>query len=431
MRLGVESLIQGETWWWRNAQLRAIRQTLTTIFPLVLVGSLAQLIDQTWLHTTGYYAQTLHVANWLLRRVRLQETTLLLANGCFGLAVVGAAFFVSYYRVATTTSTSRDRLTAGIIAVFGLEGLNVNPLTLSGGKTVQWLAMGLGLRGLSVSLLLGLIVGNAYWWGLRRWDHSDEPQLRTLTLGSIGLIGLSAAGFGWSLGKPFGFHAQFNAFVRGPLQATSLLVSVWGFSLLNGAFAWLGTLSPLPTSGGQTVIAAQNLDAVMNQAGWHVPTPLTNQTLLQTYGNMGGTGMMLGLLLALFLTKSSVGHRVGWLCLVPTLGNAGAPLMVGLPVILSPLLAIPFLVTPLICCAVSALAIGLHWVPATAYPLAAGTPGPLIGYLGTGGAWSTLVLAGLCLALSTAVYYPFVKWSLRAQARVEGDDNDDQKDPLL
>jgi len=60
-------------------------------------------------------------------------------------------------------------------------------------------------------------------------------------------------------------------------------------------------------------------------------------------------------------------------------------------------------------------------VPAAAYPLAVGTPGPLISYLGTSGAWSPLVLALVNLAISTAIYYPFVKWAHIAQTEVMGE----------
>ncbi|KIO96240.1 PTS system, cellobiose-specific IIC component [Levilactobacillus brevis] len=101
-------------------------------------------------------------------------------------------------------------------------------------------------------------------------------------------------------------------------------------------------LGPLATTG-QTVETAQNLAAVLLHHGRQLPYPLTVHTVISVYANFGGSGMVLGLLLALFLTRPPrAQRRIGWLSVLPTLGNLNAPLMTGLPVILDPLLGIPF-----------------------------------------------------------------------------------------
>ncbi|HJE45307.1 hypothetical protein [Levilactobacillus namurensis] len=96
-------LIAGEVRWRQNRQIAAIYRSFRVILPLVVLGTLADFVNQAWLEPTGYYYRTLHVPDWLLQRVRLQQITLLLQAGAFGMATLGAAFVVAYQLVATAT----------------------------------------------------------------------------------------------------------------------------------------------------------------------------------------------------------------------------------------------------------------------------------------------------------------------------------------
>lgn len=415
-------LITMEVLWRRNRQVSAIYRSLRAVLPLVFLGTLANFINRAWLEPTGYYYQTLHIAKWVLQRVRLQQVVLLIQNGTLGLATLGMAFAVSYHLVALAPSTGNDRLAAGFTAVLGLELININPLTLVATKATQWLAMDLGLTALPIGVVMGLLVGNCYRWIVLRWRQPENQLVRPMVLGISGMLILGSVAALWLMRPPYSFRAGFRALILGPLQGSNDVWRLINFSALNGCFTWLGVGGPLPTSGAETLTAAENLAAVLQHSGWSVPHPLTVQAVIQTYASMGGPGMTLGLLLAIMLGHDNVEQRrIGWLTLVPTLGNFNAPLLLGLPVVLSPLLGIPLILAPVACIGVSSLFLGLHWVPATAYPLAVGTPGPLMGFLGTSGALSPLLLAGLNLLISTAIYYPFVKWAQIAQRQVDGE----------
>ncbi|HIW71958.1 MAG TPA: PTS transporter subunit EIIC [Candidatus Levilactobacillus faecigallinarum] len=414
-------LIVGEVRWRRNAQVAAVYRGLRTVLPLIFLGTLADLVNQAWLQPNGYYFQTLHVAKWLLRRVRLQEAVLLLQNGALGMAVLGLAFAISYHLVAMTKATANDRLTAGFTAILGLEIVNVNPMTLAASKPTQWLAMNLGLNGLVLGIVMGLIVGDLYAWGVGRWTQPENSLVRPLIFGAGGMGVLAVWGTIWLMTKPFSLNTWFTTLVRGPLQMSNTVWRLLDFSALNGCFTALGVLGPLPASNGETMAAAENLATILGHSGGALPHPLTVQTVIQSYASMGGPGMTLGLLVAIFLVRDNADQRrIGWLSLVPVLSNFNAPLLAGLPVILSPLLCIPLILAPLASILLSSFFLALHWVPAAAYPLAVGAPGPLIGFLGTSGAVAPLLLAGVNLAMSTAIYYPFVKWAQIAQRQVAG-----------
>lgn len=405
--------------WRRLNQVMALNQALRVVFPLILLGSLADLVIRGWLTPTGYYYQTLHVENWCPQRARLEQGLLLLQNGAVGLASLGLAIVVSFYLVRQVTRSTGDQLTAGLLAGLTLQLVNVNPVSLQPHHAPAWLAMNLGWHGILAGLVVGLLVGNLYRIGVRIWSSPLDATLRPITLGSLGGLGVATVSGGWLLAAPFTVRAAFNAWLRLPLSFPTGWGQLASFSLLNGAMTWCGALGALPTTSGQTVAATQNLAAVLGSAHWQVPHVLTVQTVIQTYASMGGPGMALALLLAIFLVRQNAAQRrIGWLSLVPVLGNFNAPLLVGLPVIWRPLLGIPLLLAPLACVSISSLALAFHWVPATAYPLAVSTPGPFLSFLGSGGSLRALLLAIVNLALATAIYYPFVKGAAAVDRRL-------------
>lgn len=412
-------LIHVEISWQRNRQIIAIRRALRLVFPLVLLGSLAEVINQAWLQTNGYYYQTLHVAKWVLQLRLAREYLRLISAGTLGLVAVFMAFAVSFYLVASSTQRTTDRLMAGITAVICLKFLNVSRASVLTSRPISWLSTDLGLTGVLLGVLIGLLVGNTYRWCLAR-QQNDENLGLTLTVTSGWLLGTAAVGLLWISTQTTDVNAIFTSMMNWPFHLPHVILSLLGFSLLTSLYQWLGMLGPI-TVNGQSMASAQNLAAVLDHHGWQLPHPVTMHTIIHVYAEFGGSGMLLGLLFAIFLVRGAHQQQhVGWLSLVPTLGNVGAPLMVGLPVILSPLLGIPFFLVPLATISLSWLCVRFAWVPAVAYPLATGAPGPLLAYLGTGGSWAALALALVDLALSTAIYYPFVKWQQMAQ--LEGGD---------
>lgn len=415
-RLG-NHLIQAEIRWQHNRQITAIRRALRLIFPIVLLGSLADFIDQAWLQKSGYYYQTLHVAKWLLQIRLLRQYLRLVTAGTLGLTAILMAFAVSFYLVVPSTPHTTDRLMAGITAVISLKFFNVSRSTVLSLQPIRWASANLGLQGILMGILIGLLVGDTYRWCLRRQATHAENLSLTVTITSSWLLGTAVLGLLWISTQTVSLNAAFVSVMRWPFQLPHLVLGIVGFSVLSSLYQWLGVLGSLTVSG-QTMATAQNLAAVLNHPGWHLPHPVTIHTVINVYAGFGGSGMLLGLLLAIFLTRSThQQRRIGWLSLLPTLGNYGAPLMVGVPVILSPLMGIPFLLAPLATTLLSWVCIRLSWVPAVAYPLAKGMPGPLMAYLGTGGSWAALLLAVVNLLVSTAIYYPFVKWLRVAQVR--------------
>jgi PTS system cellobiose-specific IIC component len=125
---------------------------------------------------------------------------------------------------------------------------------------------------------------------------------------------------------------------------------------------------------------------------------------------IGGSGATLGLVLAMFFfSKSKQLKQMGRLAIGPGLFNINEPLIFGMPIVLNPIILIPFLITPVISVLITYLSMYYGWVASPIGVLPPGTMPILIGgYLMTGSV-SGIVLQLILFAVSFVIYFPFFK----------------------
>ena len=123
----------------------------------------------------------------------------------------------------------------------------------------------------------------------------------------------------------------------------------------------------------------------------------------------GGSGAALPLALLLLRARSAQLRSVGRVAFVPALCNVNEPLLFGVPVVLNPVLAVPFSLVPLVSAAVAyaAFAAGLVTRPYLEMPWT--LPAPVGAFLSTGGDVRAVGLQMLNLALGLLIYWPFVR----------------------
>lgn len=150
---------------------------------------------------------------------------------------------------------------------------------------------------------------------------------------------------------------------------------------------------------------------------WDVPYKETWGILNDMFANMGGTGMTLGLIIAIFIASRRPEYReIAKLSFVPGIFQINEPMIFGLPIVLNPIMIIPFVLTPMVNILVGYF-VTVVWpiMPSPAIGLPWTTPGIINLFLGTGGNIMGIVIGVLCLAISVLIYLPFVMASNRAQ----------------
>lgn len=116
------------------------------------------------------------------------------------------------------------------------------------------------------------------------------------------------------------------------------------------------------------------------------PYPITWTSINDAFANCGGSGMTLGLLLAIFIASKRAEYRdLAKMSFIPGIFNINEPIMFGLPIVLNPIMMVPFIMVPIVNCAIGYFFVSMEIIPPVAYAVPRTTPGPLIAFLGTGG----------------------------------------------
>ncbi len=206
--------------------------------------------------------------------------------------------------------------------------------------------------------------------------------------------------------------ALIQTIIQQPLLAlgrTFLFEPVYQF--LSSFFWFFGITGPAitdpvfgPIHLAQTI---ENLTAY--ESGTTLPNIYTG-SFSAYFGNFGGGGSTLALVIVLLLTaKSNRLKQVGKLSFLPGIFGINEMVIFGLPVVLNPMILIPFVSVPVINVILAAIAMKTGLIPYTiGVSIPWTTPIFFSGWLATasirGGLFQLVQLAVGCL-----IYYPFLK----------------------
>ncbi|MEM5769903.1 MAG: PTS transporter subunit EIIC, partial [Bacillota bacterium] len=124
---------------------------------------------------------------------------------------------------------------------------------------------------------------------------------------------------------------------------------------------------------------------------------------------IGGSGASLSLVLLMLFSKAPYLRSISRVTLLPGICNINEPVVFGVPVMLNPLLFVPFVCAPLIIGTLSyfVMQVGLVTKPFLLVPWT--LPAPVGAYLATGGDWRAIILVLVNILIVAALYYPFLK----------------------
>ncbi len=155
---------------------------------------------------------------------------------------------------------------------------------------------------------------------------------------------------------------------------------------------------------------AANVEAWERGAALPHPTALGFFT---TFVNVGGTGATLALALVLLNSRNPVHRRVSRVSLPAQVFQINEPLFFGLPIVLNPILMVPYVINAVVLAGATFLLMewGLVGRPVVGIPW---TTPPIVGhYLATGGDWRAAAWGLVSILLAMAVYWPFARLSDR------------------
>lgn len=406
-----------------NAQrhICAVRDAFILSFPLTMAGSLMVLLNNVFLSADGFMFKILQFDKLFPGILKFQAVFAPVVKGSADIFSILIVFLIA--RNLAKLMEGDDLLT-GLTAIsvyfiiypdyFDNEGVNY--------LTNQYM----GAQGLFVAILVGLLVVEL----MSRLAKSDKLEIKmpeqvpsavarsfkVLIPIIITTIFFSVLNYFVKMAAPGGLHELIYNILQTPLTRMSQsLFSVLILALLSQSLWAMGIHGPNTIAAIRDTMFSEAgnanlLDYAESGTTWGAPFPITYSGLATAFSEYGGSGMTLGLIIAILIfSKNKESKSIAKLSLAPGLFNINEMVIFGLPIVLNPIYIIPFIIAPLVNIMIGYTAVMiLKIMPPVTIGIPWTTPGPLMPFLGTGGNIVALFVGFICLAVSVLIYSPFV-----------------------
>ncbi len=361
----------------------------------------------------------------------------MLYNGTLGIMSLMTPFFIA---MALAEERKVDSIAAGIIAIAAFVA--VTPFDVNGAYAIG--ANWLGGANIISGIIIGLVIAEAFTFIVRRnWvitlpDTVPPAVSRSFSALVPGFLILLVVGIiAWVLaGQATHFHQFIMDTISTPLASLGGVVG-WAYTIFTSLLWFFGIHGALALtaldSGIMTPWALENV-ALYNQYGSVNDAIEAGQTfhlwakpLLDSYVFLGGTGATLGLIIAIFIASRRADYRqVAKLGLPAGIFQINEPIIFGIPVIMNPILFIPFIIIQPLLAAITVIAYYIGIIPPITNIGPWTMPTGLGAFFNTNGNISALFLALFNLGISVLVYLPFVIISNKAQTIANNTESEEE-----
>lgn len=155
-----------------------------------------------------------------------------------------------------------------------------------------------------------------------------------------------------------------------------------------------------------TPMIVENMDAFAK--GKDAPNTL-NITMMQMFAEWGGSGVTLALVIAIFIFGKREDNRaIATLSIVPGMFNINETVTFGIPLVLNPILDIPFILAPVVTILVGYILTVIGFCPKVVVQAPWTCPPILFGFLATGGNIMGAVSQLIVFVIAVVIYVPFL-----------------------
>ena len=424
----------------KQPHINAIKNGFIKLMPLTLAGAMFVLINNVFLNFgDGSFFYSLGVrldASTIETLNGLKTIGVNVYNGTLGIMSLMAPFFIG---MAMAEERKVDSLSAGLLAVAAF--MTVTPYSVGEAYAVG--ANWLGGANIISGMLIGIVVAEMFAFIIRRnWVITlpasvPESVARSFSALIPGFIILFIFGvISWLLGLyGHNFHQIIMDSISKPLASMGSVVG-WAYVIFNSLLWFFGVHGSLALTaldnGIKTPWALENI-ALYTEYGSVSAAIEAGKTfhfwakpMLDSYILLGGSGATLGLIIAIFIASRRADHRqVAKLALPSGIFQINEPILFGLPIIMNPVMFIPFVLVQPILAAITLAAYSMGIIPPVTNLAPWTMPTGLGAFFNSNGSIAALLVALFNLGIATLVYMPFVILSNKAQAIIEEEESEE------
>lgn len=403
--------------------ISAIKNGFTTLLPIIILGSFCTLFSNIVCNTTPGYVSVANLpgmawlgslkpmfdaANWgtmnllalgacVLISMELGEV---MGQHDWSLPITSLACYISLVKTSTTvTAKSGEVLT--------VNNVLTNEVTSA--------------RGLFVAMIAALVSAEIYCRLVKsgKLEIKMPESVPSNVAKSFSVLFPSCvtvfvvAGFGllFTTITKMTVPEAIIKFIQAPL--TGIMTSWIGYVILifMTDVLWIFGIHGTQTLKGiyePILLAAFAENEAAYAAGQPIPNVI-NTPFMSCFGTVTGAGITGGLLIAIFLFSKRNDYRaIAKLALPCAIFNINEPLVFGLPIVMNPLLAIPFMIAPAVSNIFGYFMTSIGFCGRMVVNAPWTTPPGLMAFLCSGGNVGAAVTQLIVILLAAVVYAPFV-----------------------
>ncbi len=424
----------------KQSHINAIKNGFIRLMPLTLVGAMFILINNVFLSFgQGSFFYSLGI--------RLEPSTIEMLNGfkVIGINVfngtLGIMSLMTPFFIAMSFAEEKkvDHLAAGLLAIAAFMALTPFSAGRAYAISPDWLGGGNIISG----MIIGLIVAELFifivkrGWVIKLPDSVPDSVSRSFSALIPGFIILSIVGIiSWSLSFwGTNFHQLILDSISTPLAKAGDAVG-WIYVTFSSLLWFFGIHGPLALSalenGVMVPFAMENITTYTKYGSVDAALAagqsfhLWAKPLVDSFISLGGTGALLGLVLAIFIASKRDDYRqVAKFGLPSAIFQIGEPILFGLPVILNPLFLIPYIIVQPALTLITVFAFYTGFIPPITNMAPWTMPVGLSAFFNTNGSISAVILSLFNLGVATLIYLPFVIMANKAQSTIEKEKESD------
>ncbi|VUC64906.1 PTS sugar transporter subunit IIC [Streptococcus pseudoporcinus] len=395
----------------------ALKDGMLAILPLTVVGSLFLIVGQIPFQGVNQAIAKVFGANWT-------EPFMQVYSGTFAIMGLISCFAIAY---SYAKNAGVEPLPAGVLSLSAFFILLRSSYIPAKGEAIAdaiskvWF----GGQGIIGAILIGLVVGAIYTEFIRRHIvikmppqvpqaiskqfEAMIPAFVIFTLSMLVYIVAKAVTGGGT------FIEMIYSVIQVPLQGlTGSLYGAVGIAFFISFLWWFGVHGQSVVNGIVTALLLSNLDAnkallAANKLTLDNGAHIVTQQFLDSFLILSGSGITCGLVIAMIVASKSKQYKaLGKVAAFPALFNVNEPVVFGFPIVMNPVMFLPFILVPVLAALLvyGSIAIGFMQ-PFSGVTLPWSTPAIISGFMV--GGWQGAFFQVVILVLSTVIYFPFFK----------------------
>lgn len=402
-----------------NVYLSSIKGAFTDYVPFIIVGSFGTLLNSL------IASKTTGLAKWVPAMKNLAPAFSAMSFAAVSCMTVPIIFLIALhlarakkmpeFLTAILCVTTYFSMVPNVVTVV-IEEASGSASGLGGGV--------LGAQGLFVGMLVAVLITNLFGFltSIERLKikmppsvpHGIAVSFNILIPVFITIIFTSIFGALFHLATGSYINEFIYNIVQAPLSAmVQTTAGIVIMAVASQLFWFLGihgglVVEPIRSPLSAAALAA-NIAAV--EAGGVATQPLT-RGLWTVFIVVGGAGLTLSLIAAILLFSKREDHRaIAKLSLLPGICGIGEPMVFGLPLVLNPVFAVPFILNSGIAATIALFAIRIGFISCSTVDAPFGLPLFINATLSYG--WHGAVVQAVILVAGFLIWIPFVLMSNR------------------